>query len=91
MEEQYKLRSVTPETNQCIMGSCPAIYEALHDVTPKENQCIIGSCPAIHASENTYVIIGKKVDIVKAGLEGKVGSDETVIEIPKEIIDNKSR
>ena len=57
--------------------------------------CGIGACPSVlyrkvDSGKETYVIIGKKIPLEKVaslGLESKVGSDETIIEIDKNILD----
>ncbi len=58
----------------------------LKDITPAEFVCTTcQACPAVFETDNnSYVIIGKKLsaEALKA-LEGRVGADEYVIEIPK--------
>ncbi len=59
------------------------------DVTPAQFMCHSSNCcPAVLETENSYVIIGKKlsVDALKA-VEGRVGADEYVIEVQKGMID----
>jgi len=64
---------------------CPAIYER----TPESQKCGIGPCPGIHETEqSTYLIIGKKVTEIPSELEGKIGPDELLIEVPKRLIDD---
>jgi len=49
-------------------------------------------CQAIYeTSRNTYIVIGKKVDPKKVGLERKVGENELAVEIPKELLENISK
>ncbi|MBS3072812.1 hypothetical protein J4477_03200 [Candidatus Pacearchaeota archaeon] len=45
---KYNLRDLTPESMQCLIGSCPAIYE----LTPKDMQCAVGACSAIYRVED---------------------------------------
>ena len=58
------------------------------DITPTAFMCHSSSCPAVLETENSYVIIGKKLsaDALKA-VEGRVGDDEYVIEVQKGMID----
>jgi hypothetical protein len=59
------------------------------DITPAEFACnTCSQCPAVLETENSYVIIGKKLsdDALKA-VEGRVGEDEYVIEVQKAMID----
>ncbi|MDE1151175.1 MAG: hypothetical protein PW788_01450 [Micavibrio sp.] len=60
------------------------------DVTPSEFVCnTCAQCPAVlETDSNTYVIIGKKLSTAAlAAVEGRVGADEYVIEVPKGMID----
>ena len=62
----------------------------LIDITPAEFVCTTCSaCPAVLETENdSYVIIGKKLSAAAlAAVEGRVGADEFVIEVPKGMID----
>ncbi len=73
-----ELTNITPIEYRFSHGGCPAIYTA----------CEIGaSCPTVIAKGNTYVIIGAIVDHAIAGIEGKVGEDETAIEISRALVD----
>jgi len=67
---------------------------SIKDITPKEFKCIVGACPGIFETDrNTYILIGvelKKDQLRHLGLQGRVGNDETVIEIPKDIL-NKAQ
>lgn len=59
------------------------------DITPKAFACHTNNCcPAVLETENSYVIIGKKLsaEALKA-VEGRVGDDEYVIEVQKGMID----
>ena len=60
------------------------------DITPAEFVCQnCQNCPAVLETENnTYVIIGKKLSpAALAVVEGRVGADEYVIEVPRGMID----
>lgn len=60
------------------------------DITPAEFVCsTCQACPAVLETENdTYVIIGKKLSAsAMAAVEGRVGADEFVIEVPRGMID----
>ena len=60
------------------------------EVTPKEMSCIVGGCPAIfETNNNSYVVIGKKINSKSVGLSKRVSKDEILIEIPKKLIDKK--
>lgn len=60
----------------------------LTEITPKQLQCGIGACPAIFETDHgTYVLIGRNLaDVLPNELKGRVGTHETVIEIPKELL-----
>ena len=59
------------------------------DITPETFVCHTSSCcPAVLETENSYVIIGKKLSAdAQAAVEGRVGEDEYVIEVEKGMID----
>lgn len=103
MEKRYKLREITPDTERCAIGLCPAIYK-VKEITPEDERCGVGPCPAIYKTKNEecgpiggcptieehgdkYFIIGKVEDATNFGLEKKVGKGEVLISIPKGIID----
>ena len=60
----------------------------LIEITPKQLQCGIGACPAIFETDRgTYVVVGRNLaDELPHELRGRVGSHETVIEVPKELL-----
>ena len=86
----YEVKEITPKENMCLQSACPGIYE-VEELTPKDSKCVAYTCPAIYEDQSdNYLIVGEKAnpsDFV--GLEGKVGKDEVLIKIPKEIIDNR--
>lgn len=59
------------------------------DITPAAFACASCSqCPAVLETENSYVIIGKKLSAeALQAVEGRVGDDEFVIEVQKGMID----
>jgi len=59
----------------------------IKDVTPSAFACITGGCPSIFETDRqTYLIIGRKVDVPDGLLSGKIGLDETVIEVPADLL-----
>ncbi|MDE1151817.1 MAG: hypothetical protein PW788_04690 [Micavibrio sp.] len=63
----------------------------LNDITPEAFVCHTQTCcPAVFETDaGSYVIIGKKLSIeAQALVEGRVGADEFVIEIPKGMLAN---
>ena len=89
--DYFGVQEITPKANRCSVFACPAIYGAIKSLS--EN-CVVGTCPEIYESEekeNIYLIVGKQIDPTGAGLEKKVGEGEVLIEVPKEIIDNKEK
>ena len=64
--------------------------EVMEELTPEPLQCGVGACPAIFkTNRETYALIGKKLDPKEMKVDKRVGKDEVLIEIPKELIDNK--
>ena len=60
----------------------------IRELTPKEMYCSTGLCPAIfETDENSYVLIGKKIDADKLGIGKRVADDEVVVEVPRRLID----
>lgn len=59
----------------CGFGACPAVYEATKEIDSKDYE------------QNVYLVVGKTVNPKGTGLESNIGNDETLIEIPKELID----
>ncbi|MFH1451763.1 MAG: hypothetical protein ABIF88_01160 [archaeon] len=91
---KYKIREVTPEDLRCGIGACPSIYK-VREVTPESEKCGVGPCPGIYRAEKvgeeSYLIIGKKVNPSEAGLEEKVAEDEVLIKVPIRLIDDMGR
>lgn len=63
----------------------------LKEITPSEFMCggCVCGCPAVFETENnSYVIIGKVLPVSAVEkLQGRIGADEFVIEVPKGMID----
>ena len=59
--------------------------------TLEEMQCGISFCPGIYESKGNYIIIGTKVNPADFGLEKKVGENESLIQVPKKLIDNMEK
>jgi hypothetical protein len=63
----------------------------LKEITPEYLRCVIGTCPAVYETDRgTYILIGKVVKSADIGssLAERIGPDETVVEIPKELVSN---
>ncbi len=62
------------------------------ELTPASMYCAAGGCPAIfETNRQSYILIGKKIDPEKLGISERIGKGEVLIEIPKELIDNKRK
>ncbi len=60
------------------------------EVTPNQMSCIVGACPAIfETNQDAYAVIGKVVEPKELGLDKRVAKDETLIVVPKKLIDKK--
>lgn len=61
----------------------------LREITPESLKCGIGACPAIFATDRgTFVLIGKVMpSALPPTLVGRVGADETVVEIPAQLLE----
>ncbi len=58
------------------------------DVTPEEYICPLADCPAVLKTDAcTYLIIGKILDHSHPAVIGRIGRDETVVEIPAELLE----
>jgi len=82
MERKDNIREITPKDMQCIALGCPGIYE---------ERCGIGACPVIEEYREEYLIIGKKRNPNDFGLEKKVGENEILVSVPKDLIDNMKK
>ena len=59
----------------------------IKDVTPSRFSCAGGACPAVYETDKgTYLIVGNKVANSDNLLSGKIGPNETIIEVPVELI-----
>ncbi len=64
------------------------------DITPAMHFCGIGLCPAVYKTDRgTVLVVGKrrKPNECSADLDGRVGPDEELVEIPIGIIRDLSR
>jgi len=60
------------------------------ELTPKTEMCTAMVCPAIfETNKGSYALIGKKVNAKDLKVDKRVGKDEVLIEVPKELIDKK--
>ena len=96
MEDKYRgIREVTPEKMRCSIAACPAIYEAVREVTPEKMRCAISACHAVYEAskgeKNVYLVVGNRVNPADAGLAGKVGKGEVLIEVPCGLINGMGR
>ena len=88
------LQSRTPSVLVGALGAAignRTMKKKLIEITPAKYRCEFdGSCPALFKSnQGTYVIIGKKVDLQShSGLHGRIGDDETAVEISFEIVED---
>ncbi|HOZ46600.1 MAG TPA: hypothetical protein PLO37_06595 [Candidatus Hydrogenedentes bacterium] len=58
----------------------------IREITPEPLKCIVGACPAVYETDRgTFILIGRQLDVAQL-LPGKVGSEETAIEIPQELL-----
>jgi len=64
------------------------IKSTIIDITPKEFRCLSVACPAIYSiiGENNFAIVGKKADGKNLGLAERVGKDEEVIIVDREML-----
>lgn len=61
----------------------------LREITPKAYQCAVNICPAVYITEkgDKLAIVGTKVDnLEELGISEKVGENEQVVMIDKEIL-----
>ena len=58
------------------------------DVTPEKYLCPTGDCPAVLKTDTlSYLVIGKVLDHSHPAVAGRIGHNETVVEIPEEILE----
>ena len=61
----------------------------LSELTPENMLCGVCVCPGVYVGmKDNYLIIGKIEKAEEFGLEKKVGEGETLISVPKGLIDN---
>jgi hypothetical protein len=81
------MKDVTPQAMRCGSGGCPAIIE----MTPADMRCVaMTSCPALFelgADDGAVAVIGKIAPPeVATMLAGRVGPDETVVLVPRQLL-----
>jgi hypothetical protein len=62
----------------------------LINITPSKYKCAFdASCPAVFkvGADGTYYIVGKTLVPSKSQLKGKVGADETAVEISADLLE----
>ena len=66
----------------------------IRNITPEMN-CMIGGCPSSYEAKRggkkVYLIIGKVVNPSEAGLAEKVREGEALIEVPRALIDKRTK
>ena len=61
----------------------------IKEITPSSLFCGVGACTSVFETEKeTFLIIGKKLDSgdIPNEVRKKIGNDEMIIEVPKELI-----
>ena len=70
-------------------------YQILKEITPERLLCIVGACPSAYEGNRegneVYLVVGKAVNPIDAGLENKVGDGEALIEVPRALIDERRK
>lgn len=65
------------------------IKNKIKEITPKILFCGLAACPSLFETDSgKFLIIGKKLDKdnIPDEVKRKIGNDEMVIEVPKELI-----
>ncbi|HLD15644.1 MAG TPA: hypothetical protein VJB94_03640 [Candidatus Nanoarchaeia archaeon] len=79
---KYKLKKLG--TSDCVIGGCPTLYELAEE-------CVYGACPRVfedRENKEVFIVVGKAMNPGDFdGLEGKVGEGETIVAIPKNLIE----
>jgi hypothetical protein len=58
------------------------------DITPEKYRCPAGDCPAVLKTDaRSYLVIGKILDHSHPAVMGRIGYDETVVEIPSDLLE----
>ncbi len=55
------------------------------DITPEQFRCVIGGCPAIlQTNRQSLLIVGRilSTEEIRQVAPGRVGPDETIVEVP---------
>ncbi|MBU1199773.1 MAG: hypothetical protein KKF46_05265 [Nanoarchaeota archaeon] len=95
---KYKINEITPEPMRCAAVACPAIYQGVRETTPEEMRCAAAACPSAYEAtiggKDVYLIVGKVINVSEVGfgeLEKKIGEGETLIEVPRALIDDREK
>jgi hypothetical protein len=64
-----------------------AMNNKLTELTPEKYRCQSLQCPAVFKSDTGYVVIGKTTNNEYGELQGRVGADETAIEISADLLE----
>ncbi len=61
----------------------------MNEITPKSYRCYLVACPAVYSieGEGKLAIVGKKADPKDLGIADRVGKDEQVIIVDREMIE----
>ncbi|MBC8435084.1 hypothetical protein H8D91_01135 [archaeon] len=74
MKSKYK-----QVAGNCGIGECPAVYSS----------CVVGSCPTIaEDGKEHYLVVGESLEEIPDSLKDKVGEGESVVRIPKSILED---
>ena len=89
MNTPYERAYVKISETNCLAGSCPAIY-----AVTKKDKCMAGGCPTIQEATTGYLVVGRLLspeEIQEAGLAEKVAEAESVVEIPKSLLERLAK
>ena len=70
-------------------GNQSLMKTKIKEITPEKFLCMAAACPSVfETDERKLLIIGKKLntDGIPEKVKKKIGNDETVIEVPKNLI-----
>lgn len=80
-----EFEEITPASERCDWGGCPALFE---EITPATEKCAIGAtCPALYEHDAGIWVIGKLPAIPEA-IKARVGPDEGAVWVPKGLLKN---
>lgn len=58
----------------------------IKEITPSSLKCGVGCCPVVFRQGKDLLIIGKIVKEIPESVREKIGSDEQVILVPEELV-----